>query len=150
MSFLSKYAKTRSPYEPNKGPVWAKLWLKRFDALGRDNVRLPLPMRVYLIALGRVGSNGHSPLVQGDLDLANADGVVYSARAVQKAIRTLVEAQLLAPSSSRRCLVLPTEHIDYSVHSGQRCPECKHDLRWTVREGGEWTHSLVAWEPKAG
>jgi hypothetical protein len=103
------------------------VWLER-----AKDPRLPGYLRVAAVAYGRHLGNGHAPLGEGELAhlLGVRDPATGSWRAnanVNRSIRTAIDYGLLAPGSSRRCLVVPINAIwggrNYNRTRHVRCGE---------------------------
>lgn len=139
---VRRRGRTRTPYDVHSR-AWGRLPLGHWNSWSRETLEAPLPWRVWMLALGRLGTNGHAPFRPGELELANRHGVLYTERAVQNAIASLKRMNLVAPSSTRRCIIVPTELVDLTLDSGTTCPACGHDQRWSWRAGGGWAPSDI-------
>jgi hypothetical protein len=134
--------RTWSPYDDNTSRVFGKLSLGTVAELAARPGAVSLEMRVWMNGIRRLGSNGHSPFRSDELVLAKVGGEIYTDRAIREAIKKLRDGLWLAPSSSRKCLVYPSEVVDCPMHDGDICPECGHAKRWSNRTSS-WADSSV-------
>lgn len=126
------FSRARSPYEDHVAKrIFAQIYLVPSLQAGLAP-GLPLPMRIWLVGLGRIRPGGHSNFRDGELvsRLPDAGGVLPSRSTVQRAIAKLRDCGLLAPSSSVRCLVFPIDILDMSIASAESCAVCGHAGAW--------------------
>ncbi|RZS89881.1 hypothetical protein EV189_1658 [Motilibacter rhizosphaerae] len=139
---------TRHTTRPT-GAQWAKLKGSAcVRAAQRQDFEAPLDLsfRIFLLASGLAGPGGHAPLELGRLQqellrLNRSTGELgpYGERHLRGAISTLVKAELLAPTSSLRCLVLPLTVWDMGTrYKIQDCPQHGHALAWSGGPNGQW------------
>lgn len=93
--------------------------------------------RLWLLAVARAGYAGHAVFDPGELldllpRIVRSTGEItrYDERSIRKLIGSLVEAELLAPDSNARCLVVPMDVIDGNERSRIHCPEHRHRDAW--------------------
>ncbi len=122
---------------------WAKLQRRDPRRIAAEAIRLPLHLRVFLLATARAAPGGHAVFDTGEVarTLARVHASTgellspYSGRQLRRAVGELVDAGLLAPGSrlpaaSRGCLWLPVNVLDIGGGKGVRCHVHRHDHAW--------------------
>lgn len=126
---------SKSTWKASRNP-WHKLRRRPAGALS-EAFSLPPEMRLWMLAVSRIGASGHAVFEPGELaelmpKVIRSTGELgsYSEAGMNKLIRHLVEGEALAPSSNSRCLVVPMSLIDVWQTSPVNCPEHRHRMAW--------------------
>ncbi|WEB42256.1 hypothetical protein MOV08_25430 [Streptomyces yunnanensis] len=105
------------------------------------NPRLALDLRLWLLALDRVQRGGHAPLGSGELELilTKENGEPYHESRYRQARCNLINAGLLAPSASARCLLIPSTvaAMDAPSKTREECATHAHNIPWDGDQG-DW------------
>ncbi|RLU94775.1 hypothetical protein CTZ27_18920 [Streptomyces griseocarneus] len=106
------------------------------------NPKLSLDLRMWALAVDRVQRGGHVPLGSGELEriLTNEKGEPYSASRYRQVRCKLIDAGMLAPSASARCLLVVDGQASMDARSRKKREECathKHNISWDG-EHGTW------------
>ncbi|MFJ8471515.1 hypothetical protein [Kitasatospora sp. NPDC094011] len=114
----------------------------RNPAVGDSGIQFQL--RLFLLAMDRMQRGGHAPLDSGELQLilTRPDGRPYTESHYTTALSALKGAGLLAPSASRRCLLVPNTTASMDAWSRQKLEACAthgHNLPWDG-EANDWLH----------
>lgn len=118
------------------GQSWNRIYRRPAQRASLEPALSP-DFRLWLLAVSLAKAGGHAPFDNGELatmlpKFNRTTGEVgqYGSRALNKIIERLIDADMLAPSSSSRCLVVPMHKVD--VHETERtlCPEHRHNLAW--------------------
>jgi hypothetical protein len=103
-----------------RGP-WSKHY-REFWSRQASNPNLPLPNRVFSLAYGCHGANGHTPFAPGELrrvlcapPTADEPVRMYDRSTLYRAIETAKDYGYLDGRSSSQCLIVPQGQIQFGV-----------------------------------
>jgi hypothetical protein len=112
-----------------RGP-WSKHY-REFWQQQASNPYIPLPIRVFSLAYGCHGANGHTPFKPGELARAliappAADGRLkwYDRSTIYRAVETAKDYGYLDSRSSSRCLIVPQGQIQFAMGEYTQCAVC--------------------------
>ncbi|MGW2319868.1 hypothetical protein [Streptomyces sp. GS7] len=114
---------------------FAKVYRPEHSNPAIGSAALHLETRMWLLALDRMQRGGHAPLGSGELQLilTNEKGAPYSPGRYSQALTALRGAGLLAPTASRRCLLIPSTVAAMDAPSKKKREECAthgHNIPW--------------------
>ncbi|MBM7519503.1 hypothetical protein [Nocardioides nitrophenolicus] len=125
-------------YKKPKGHSWHKIYRREaYNASVQPD--LGLDLRLWFLVVNRAGYNGHAQFPGDSLLEAlpkynRSTGEVsrYSIRALQKVIAEGVRANLYAPTSGPRCIILGAHLVDVDRPPGnwKACRVHHHRFRW--------------------
>jgi len=96
-------------------PPWVKVSRPFLDVLAVE-LDQPLPLKVALLAYGRVEANGHAEFRRGEL----AEITGKDRRNVSRAIRNAVQKGWLLEGSCTECLLPPGDYVEMSYGSTRK------------------------------
>jgi hypothetical protein len=112
-----------------------------------ESTTLPTAMRLFMLASAKSNYWGHSPF--GSSEICGTLGISRQTR--DKAFTSLKSAQVIAPESTRLCIVLSAAIVRRADRTYKTCIEPKHvdrqKLVWVAGIGwesrvGEWLEAL--------
>ncbi|WP_424892996.1 hypothetical protein [Streptomyces sp. XH2] len=121
---------------------FAKVYRPEHSNPAIGSAGLHLETRMWLLALDRMQRGGHSPLGSGELELilTKENGETYYPSRYRQARCNLINAGLLAPSASARCLLIPSTVAAMDAPSKKKREECAthgHNIPWDGVHG-DW------------
>ncbi|MEI5099548.1 hypothetical protein RB200_14325 [Streptomyces sp. PmtG] len=121
---------------------FAKVYRPEYSNPAIGSAVLHLEMRMWLLALDRMQRGGHAPLGSGELELilTKENGEPFHASRYRQARCNLINSGLLAPSSTARCLLIPSTVAAMDAPSRKRREECAthgHNIPWDGGHG-DW------------
>lgn len=115
--------------------IFARIYLRAIGTVAREKTTLSTDFRLFLLGLQRVSNKGHAPFKPGEISylLKRRTGERYQDRYIRNQIKTLINAELLAPASNIRCLIYPEELILLRTDKKQVaiCPEHGSHTSWS-------------------
>jgi hypothetical protein len=96
-------------------PPWVKVSRPFLDSVA-GQLDQPLPLRIALLAYGRVEANGHAEFRRGEL----AEITGKDRRNVSRAIRNAIEKGWLLEGSCTECLLPPGDYVEMSYGSNRK------------------------------
>jgi hypothetical protein len=117
--------------------IFARIYLQAIGTIARQNTTLSTDFRLFLLGLQRISNRGHAPFNPGEISqlMPQKTGEMYEERYINRLIKTLKNAGLLAPASNIRCLIYPVELIVLKTDKKQVaiCPEHGTHSSWSLR-----------------
>ncbi|MFE4721380.1 hypothetical protein ACFRLW_34195 [Streptomyces sp. NPDC056728] len=118
------------PYEPG---MFVKVHKHRGVHPIVSNTALSKDTRLLHFALDRMNNVGHVHLDAGELEAVVPD---IARRSLYKTLKVLKDGAVLAPVSTIKFLVVPTEIASQGLKKGQKCPRDCHGHFWSNSLGG--------------